>query len=409
MVMKKIYLIIPILYFLSASCTDPYILKTNNYEEALVIEATLTNELKHQEIKLSKTYRLEQNGPTVVSNASVFVTDNQGGNFEFTEQNGAYVSVDEFQAIPDVQYQLNIVTEDGKIYTSSNETLTHITPMENIVASQKVKDGKRGVAITVNSFDPTNSSKYYRYEYEETYKLIAPKWVSEKAIVNIFPGPYEIGDVGGQIFVVPRTEEARTCYSTKKNDNIILNSTNDLSEDRVNYDVRFINDDDYMITNRYSILVKQYVQNLEAYTFYNTLKTLSSSQSILSQNQPGFFSGNIKSIQDPTEKVIGFFELSSVSSQRIFFNYGEIFPGEISYAYPYYCPEITEENKYNYEFNFCFDPAPSDCDGFSILNGISTNKLVYYSHVGITFRLYPIGCGDCTSFSSNITPSFWHD
>ena len=102
--MKNIHFTLTILYFLFVGCTDPYILKTNNYDEALVIEATLTNELKHQEIKLTKTYRLEQNGPSVVSNASVFVTDNQGGNYEFTEQNGLYVSIDEFQAMPNVQY-----------------------------------------------------------------------------------------------------------------------------------------------------------------------------------------------------------------------------------------------------------------------------------------------------------------
>ena len=39
-------------------CTEPYVLQTSNFEEALVIEATLTNEFKKQQIKLSKTYRL---------------------------------------------------------------------------------------------------------------------------------------------------------------------------------------------------------------------------------------------------------------------------------------------------------------------------------------------------------------
>ena len=43
-----------VLLFLAAlvtGCAETYPLSTNTYEEAIVIEATLTNELKKQEIK----------------------------------------------------------------------------------------------------------------------------------------------------------------------------------------------------------------------------------------------------------------------------------------------------------------------------------------------------------------------
>jgi len=76
--------------------------------------------------------------------------------------------------------------------------------------------------------------------------------------------------------------------------------------------------------NRYSIFVKQYVQNFAAHTFYQTLKDISGSESILSQTQPGFFAGNIKSDDNPNEKVIGFFDVSSVSNKRIFFNFSDL-------------------------------------------------------------------------------------
>jgi hypothetical protein len=64
------------------------------------------------------------------------------------------------------------------------------------------------------------------------------------------------------------------------------------------------------------------------------LKELSGSDGILSQNQPGFFFGNIKSVENPNEKVIGYFEVSSVSSQRIFFNYEDVFPGSTTTKIP---------------------------------------------------------------------------
>jgi len=93
-------------FLILVSCTDPYTLQTSNYKEALVVEATITNELKHQEIKITKTYRLEETAPTTVTDAVVLVTDNFGNSYEFQEQSDRYVSVDEFQAQPNVQYKL---------------------------------------------------------------------------------------------------------------------------------------------------------------------------------------------------------------------------------------------------------------------------------------------------------------
>lgn len=383
------------------SCTDPYALQTNSYEEALVIEATITNELKFQEIKITKTYKLEENGPTTVSDAVVILKDNVGNTYEFSEQGNKYVSVNEFKAEPNREYQLKIITDDGKSYISTTEVLTHETQLQSIVPTVTNVNGVRGAEMIVNSYDPTGNSKYYRYEYEETNKIIAPKWVPVKAVVTPTPSP-------GVITIVPRTEEAQICFTTKKSDKIILTSTNDLSEDRVIFPVRFIKDSDYIIANRYSILVNQYVQNLASYTYYKTLKELAGSEGILSQNQPGFFTGNIKSIENPDEKVIGYFEVSSVSSQRIFFNFEDVFPNQLQPKYPYKCeidPELPQENI----FLFCFDPFNFDCAGYTVLNVLSSGTMVYYSFGDNKYELYPTPCGDCTSFSSNIRPSFWID
>jgi len=81
------------------SCTEPYSLETNTYEEALVVEATITNELKKQEITLTKTSRFEDKETKTESGANVFITDNAGNNYDFEEEDGKYVSTVEFQAI----------------------------------------------------------------------------------------------------------------------------------------------------------------------------------------------------------------------------------------------------------------------------------------------------------------------
>ncbi|MEN2399751.1 DUF4249 domain-containing protein [Flavobacterium sp. MC2016-06] len=410
--MKKIllYRLLAVLFLTSTiGCTNPYNYEAKGFEDVIVIQAMITNQYKLQEIKLSRTYTLEENTPTFETKATVYITDDAGNKYEFKESDGSYISTSEFQALPDRQYQLHVTTKDGRSYLSTTEKLTTQTQIESLEATAVTKNDILGVQITANSFDPTNTSKYYKYEYEETSKIVAPNWYPLKAVATMFPSG---ANPKGQITFEERTTEARICFLNNKSDAILLTSTNDLSEDRVtSFPVRFIPSTDNFIRNRYSILVKQYVQSLAGHTFDETLKNISNTGSLLSQTQPGFFSGNIQSVDNPTEKVIGFFEVCSYSEKRLFFNYKEIFPKERIPEYQYYCPvEIPEAQIEEYYFTYCFSNNPNaGCQGNLILDFIYNNVKVFVPNESPSYLLYPIQCGDCTSFSSNIKPSFWID
>lgn len=381
-----------LLFAIFTSCAESYTLQSDNYEEALVVEATITNELKTQEIKLSKTARLEDDGVEIESGASVIIKDNTGTVYPFTEKDGIYVSENPFQAVANTIYTLEIKTKDGKVYQSTNETLTTENPIIDVTPAV-VTDNKegRGVQIRVTNYDPTNTSKYYRYEYEETYQIVAPVWRQERLVVT---GPENVE-------LQPNDPNTRTCYSTKISNDIILTTTTDLQEDRVNFPIRFISDQNYIISHRYSILVKQYVQSLASYTFRRTMKEISSSGSVLSPKQPGFVSGNIRCVSHTDQKSIGFFEVSSFSSKRMFFNYKDLFPGELL---PPYVTDCTEE-----EYKFCFHfSIPNPCEGKLLIDRLNANKIRYKFNIEDSFYYtVPVECGDCTSFSSNQIPSFW--
>lgn len=378
-----------------ASCVEPYALETRNFESAVVIEATITDELKNQEIKISKTYRFEENGPTFETAADVFVTDDQGTNYEFAEQNGKYVSTAPFQAEAGRSYTLNITLADGQSYRSTPEILPQVNTLQSLNAAVvTTPEGERGVSITANSFDPTGNSKYYRYEYEETYKIVAPYWASTNLNYD---------GLSDLFFFTERLGQTKTCYNTVTSNTIITTNSTSLSEDRIsNFPVRFISDQNYIISHRYSILVKQYIQSLEAYTFYETMNKLSGSESLLSQNQPGFFYGNIKSVENPAEKVIGFFDVSSVSEKRLFFNYADLFPSEP--LPPYFDPcEILS-------FDVINPPPPGESSPKSrLILLLSQNTVRYYDFVSGVYEMVIPKCGDCTTFASNIVPSFWED
>jgi hypothetical protein len=398
--MKKImrFTILIFLIGLVSGCAEQYALQSADFESALVVEATLTNELKIQEVKLSRTFRLEEDGPQPELGAQVSVSDDQGGLYNYSESGGIYRSDAEFRAEPGKTYTLTAMTSDGKTYKSRPETLTTVNEMEDVVASVQTIDGVRGVQVNAKAFDPTNTSKYYRYEYWETYKIIAPYWDFFKAELTP-PAP---GETHSGIAIVPRGPiETKTCFGTAFSNDIIQTSTNDLNEDRVDFTVRFISDQNPIISHRYSILVTQYVQSLPAFMFYKTLKELSGQGSILSQNQPGFFYGNIREQENPVEKVIGFFEVASVSKKRIYFNYADLFPDE---PMPPYFTDCSLD-----VYKFCFSPTDMECRGGELLSAISTGRQAYLSEENNYYTMVATPCSDCTSLGSNIVPSFWQD
>lgn len=381
-----------LLIFSIVSCTEPYALQSSTYESALVVEAVLTNESKQHEVKLTRTFRLEENETENETGAVVKIYGDDGTVYDFVESNGTYKSTIVFQAIADVKYRLDIETSNGNNYISNLETLTTATPLDSITASPVVNNGVSGVEIAAYSFDPLNTSKYYRYTYEETYKVIVPKWSPNKLTFT---------DDNSILISLRDEPETRTCFSSNKSNDIIITSTNDLLEDRVsNFPIRFISQDDYTIANRYSILVKQYIQSYDSYNFYRILKSFSNSANVLSQIQPGFIYGNIRCINNSNEKVIGIFDVTFVSSKRIFFNYEDIFPGQLFPDYIDSC-EIREFD------STCFGPSCTANGFFALKSNYETGRLVFYQNSGAIFSMVKPICGDCTSFSSNVIPVFW--
>lgn len=396
--MKKVFRIffLPAAVSLGMTCTEPFEPQTVTFESALVIDATITNEMKQHELFLSRTYRFEQGGPNEERNANVKIVDGVGNEFTFQETSpGTYVSEVAFSALAGTEYQLMVTTSNGRSYTSEMSKLPAFTQIDDLYAERLVNDdGVEGMAIMVDSYDASGNSKNYRYEYEETYKIIAPEWTTRDLI----------GDPAGGcgLLVVPREGEEQVCYATVDSNSLILTDTNGFTEDRVSrFVVRFINRDNYILSHRYSILVRQFVQSNPAYTFFETLDEFSGSESLFSESQPGFLSGNVFSEEDPNEKVLGYFDVASVTERRLFFDYEDFFPGE---ALPPYIEP-------------CVRNAPPLAAGIPprcVLRTQVESNLVRYVDLNDSpeqmegpYVVVPRVCGDCTEIGQVAVPPFW--
>lgn len=392
-----------LIFFVIYGCVEPFegIDFVNDFEDVLVVNATITNETKRQEVVLTRSFRFDEEIAPAEENAQVSIFDGSGTEFTFAEvEPGKYLSDLEFAADFNNEYSLKFTTQNGKSYTSSTMQLpVESTSIDNIYAERITNNnGIEGMGIFVDSFDPSRESNFYRHEYIETFKIIAPFWSPFDAVVVIE------GWSTFDIRVILREQEERICFGEDTSKNIIITSTLGLSEDRLDhYNVRFIDRDDYILSYRYSILVRQFVQSPEAFSYYETLNGLSqSAENIFSEDQPGFLEGNIVSVNNPKENVAGFFEVATVDEKRIFFSYEDFFPNEE-------LPPYTVD---------CVLTAPST-EGFlgerDLLNLIRKDDLRFYDFntqpepFEGPYLMVRKECGDCTTLGSNVVPDFWID
>ncbi|MGO1584917.1 DUF4249 family protein [Mesonia sp.] len=382
------------------SCTEPYELSSDFFEEQIVIEASITNRFENQRIKVSKTYPIDSTiyQPST-GDVSVKIKNEQGLEFIFSynEEKEAYFSEQPFKAQPDTEYTLEVVSNQD-IYTATS-ILTTETVLASLNAQKTTnQDGVEGLEVVANSYDPSGTSQYYRFIYEETYKVTAPYWSNKKATVTEIP-PEEVWldptyEIGWEIDEDIYTER---CYKTNYYQQPVLTQTLSLNEDRLtNFPVKFIPKTNYSINERYSIKVTQYVETFDAYNFYKTLNNLSSSGEILSPNQPGFVKGNIKASSDPNKKVIGFFDVVATSSKRIYFNHQDFFEGEPLPPYFIDCDIIGLSKG-----------IPSE--RFRLISNINTDYLHLFQPDGEIYWMVKPRCSDCAIYANPEPPEFWEE
>ena len=400
----------------------------------LVVEAILTDELKNQVVYLSRSDNrsdLERDTTfipfltpglrprdtvSVETGARVRVLADDGREFAFTETRDGFYNSDEVFALQmGIEYRLEIMKRDGNEYLSDAVQVQGKARIENVYAERAVSEtGADGVAIFVDGQPVEGTTENYRYGYEETYKVIAPLWASQEfKLTNYTLCP----ESDYTLEVVDREVQNRVCYNTIDSNTVIQTSTlNSTTNNVERFMVRFIGKDNFIITHRYSILVKQFVQSQESYTFYETLRKFSSSESLFSQIQPGELLANISRIDGNREDVLGWVEAVSVTEQRIFFDFEELFPEEELPDYPFNCQLLSVPER----ILWCPRGAPEQLrDGCppGAIEGIVGNFYTYYA--GDEPELAPNStcpgpyvvttniCGDCRLLGDNVEPEFW--
>ena len=142
-----------------SSCEDVIDWDEKYHEEKnIVVEAILTNELKHQEVKLSRVFATIKDTATHVSDATVYVVAN-GVMYEFEEINpGTYVSITPFSVVKNIIYVLHVAW-DGKEYLAGSK-LSEVAPMQEITFVPDADSGMLRLGNFVPVFHLTQQAMY---------------------------------------------------------------------------------------------------------------------------------------------------------------------------------------------------------------------------------------------------------
>lgn len=415
-------------------CIEPFDIspEIKASESALVIEATLTNELKRQQILISRSadfeivnqvdsiydptnpLRPKESSFIFERNARVSVSSDQGSDYTFNETSpGTYTSATDFAAQQGVGYTLFVQTTDGSTYSSSTERFDGIAKIDALYAERETNEfGTEGIYIYVDGSINGGRANFYRYGYEETYKIVAPSWQREDFVLTNYD-PCALPTITYDLEIIFRdNDEGHVCYNTDASSAIVQNSTLGLQEDQLlRVPVRFIDRSNYILSHRYSILVKQYVQTADAYAYYQNLNNFSSSTSVFSAVQPGFLEGNISANIPVDKKVLGYFEVASVTEKRLFFNYTDYFDNEPLPDYPIACVPWSPPLEHT---SYCFTGMLGGLCPLSIVESVNINLLSYFDentqNSGSCPGPYLVNyraCGDCTILGASAVPDFW--
>ncbi|MBB3057163.1 DUF4249 domain-containing protein [Mucilaginibacter gotjawali] len=340
-------------------------------------------------------------------------TVNIASNITLNPVNGAVLTVESDQSAvyPLAESQIGVYTANGlnldnshkyrlRIKTANEEYLSDFVTVENSppIDSVNFVIQRDGLNIYSNTHDANNNTKYYRWDYEET-------WIIHSQYDSFFKSNGD--DVVQRDYI---NDQIYTCWTSTTSSTIILNSSAKLARDViVNNPIIFIPSTSEKLSSKYSILVKQYALSGNAYAFWQNLKKNTEQLGSIFDAQPSQISGNIHSTTNPSEPVIGYISVGSVSSARIFIANQQLPAWADSHNDPT-CKLDT--------FYFKYIPPGSTTPINQVDLHINYNKGATNPEIPVLAisppGSPPIGytasepvCVDCTLRGTNVKPSFW--
>ncbi|WP_435353553.1 DUF4249 domain-containing protein [Emticicia sp. SJ17W-69] len=387
--MNKILFFILILAIIVA-CKEKYNSPVISPETGyLVVEGAINSGSGTTDISLSRTTQLDSRQTLHELGAIVKVeAEDKTFNLLSEKKEGHYLA-NNLNLNINKKYRLYIKTKSGKEYLSDFVAVKNNPPIDSISWNRE----DDGVHLFVNTHDNTGNTRYYLWEYTETWEHQA----DYKSYIK-----YEVsGPSNNKTYkVVYRNPDNNNyfdssmyfCWQNFTSAQLLIGTSIKLSQDAINLPITFIPQTSVKLNALYSINVRQQSLTKEAYEFLDLMRKNTEMTGTIFDAQPSILYGNIHSISDPNEPVIGYVSICSIQEKRIFIN-----PKQVpNWHYNSNCKETTFRNN-------------SIVIRDQALGFIPTNVVPLLAPFPtiVSYFAAPPECVDCRLSGTNIKPAFW--
>jgi hypothetical protein len=295
---------IRIIIFLTilSGCIEPYdpALKDGDMNY-VVVDAFLNASDGTATARLSYSQPVKSSGPVPrVLDASVSIDEENGGSYPLSMgAPGVYSAT-----IPGVsvgkRYRLVIKTHDSHEYVSEFTSVINAPPIDSITWSVH----RDGIRIEITSHDETGSTKYFKWNYTETYEYKS-RLHSQFMFSN------------GIVIRRPDDELISTCWRTDPSSQISIGTVKHLQQSVLSkHPLTLIPYGSRKLYVKYSILVQQQGLTEENYNYWLNLEKSTENLGGLFDPLPSEIHGNIRCVNHAGENALGLFSASTVTEMR---------------------------------------------------------------------------------------------
>jgi len=302
------------LFLLAISCVEPFTPKVAQENlNILVVDGFVNATDRSATVRLSRSQpisELELADPE--TKATVTINASTGNSYSLLENELGEYTAKELALEKSAVYTLHIKTASGREYVSDTISIKSTPPIDSLGFS--ISSSGETLSVHVNSHDTERKTRYYGWDYIETYQYYAAD-SSQYTFVKKVP--------------IPRTEEESvfSCWKTEDPTSISIGTSISLVEDVITRkSILSIAKGSSKISTRYSVLVKQRALTAQEYTFLNDLRKTTESLGGIFGTTPITVLGNIRSINNEDEPVLGFFSGSEIKEKRFFIEYEDMPP-----------------------------------------------------------------------------------
>lgn len=312
------------------TCVEPFQPETGKYDSSIVVDGSFTNSEEPSIVKLSRSFAFDEAEGPPIQGAQLIIEDDVGNSTILLETHpGVYqTEPSTYKGKIGRRYRLLILIPEGEELQSDWEELKAAPPVEAIdyQFEEKIPDNPQaqpiqGMQLLLSTRAPENNTRFYRWEFEETYAygIRYPAAIRVEFGARPGRGQDEVFPIG------PDEYEGFTCWKTEKSTRILIASTDHKTEDIIeDFPIHYVDNSTSRLYRRYSILIKQYAVSKGYFEYLKALRETNQTTGSLFDPIPNELFGNIKSSNEKEVSVLGYFSVAGVTSKRVFISREEI-------------------------------------------------------------------------------------